>query len=145
MEYSKSVPFAGQGARALDVARSTFVGQGFQIAASSDYELRVVGPGMNSTREDPLKGVSEASLVIRASTIEIKAALGGAQKMKTFLRLFPLGMGLLFLIAFGTLAAFLPNFRHWWVFLIPVLALSPWLFLAPMIARSIENKTKQAV
>ncbi|HUQ30808.1 MAG TPA: hypothetical protein VM095_01755, partial [Pyrinomonadaceae bacterium] len=46
---------------------------------------------------------------------------------------------------FGTLAAFLPNFRHWWVFLIPVLALSPWLFLAPMIARSIENKTKQAV
>lgn len=145
LEYSKTVPFTGQRARALDVARSAFVGQGFQIVASSDDELRVTGPGINSTRENPLKGVSEASIIIRSAAIEIKAILGGAQKLKMFLRLFPLGMALLFLLVFGVLAWRLPVFRHAWVFLIPVLALSPWLFLAPLIARSIEKKTAQAV
>jgi hypothetical protein len=145
MEYSKTVPFTGNGTRALEVARSTFMGQGFQIAANSDYELRVTGPGMNSTRENPLKGVSEASIIIRSAAIEIKATLGGAQKMKTFLRFFPLGMFLFFLIVFGVLALSLPDFRRPWIFLIPVLALSPWLFLAPLIARSIERKTTQAV
>lgn len=145
MEYSKTVPFAGRGAKAMDMARSTFVGQGFQIVASNDDELRVTGPGINSTRENPLKGVSEASIIIRASAIEIKAILGGAQKMKTFLRIFPLAMALFFLLVFGVLAWRLPDFRQWWIFLIPVLALSPWVFLGPAIARSIEKRTIQAV
>lgn len=145
MEYSKTVPFAGNKARALDVARSTFMSQGFQIVASSEVELRVTGPGLNSTRENPLRGVSEASVFIRASVIEVKALLGGVQKMKTFLRLFPLGMFLLFMVVFGVLAWRLPPFRQWWIFLIPALALSPWLVLTPLIARSIGKKTMQAV
>jgi hypothetical protein len=145
MEYSKTVPFTGRAARALDVARSTFVGQGFQIITSTDNELRVSGPGINSTRENPLRGVSDASIIVRASAIEVKANLGGVQKMKTFLRFFPLGMALLFLIVFGVLAVVMPQFRQWWIFLIPVLALSPWLFLGPVIGRSIEKKTTQAV
>ena len=144
-EYSKTVPFTGHEARALDVARSAFVGQGFQIVASNDNELRVTGPGISSTREDPLKGVSEASIIVRSSAIQIKAILGGAQKLKTFLRFFPMGMGLFFMIVFGVLAWRLPPFRHAWIFLIPLLALSPWLFLAPLIARSIEKKTEQSV
>jgi hypothetical protein len=145
MEYSKTVPFEGRGSKALDVARSAFVGQGFQIVAGGGDELRVTGPGLSSTRENPLKGVSEASIIIRASAIEFKAILGGAQKLKTFVRVFPLCMAIFFLSAFGVLAWFLPVFRHWWIFLIPVLALSPWLFLAPMIGRSIEKRTVQAV
>ena len=145
MEYSKTIPFTGHGAKALDVARSTFMGQGFQIVASTDHELRVTGPGINSTRENPLKGVSEATIIIRSAAIEVKALLGGAQKLKTFLRLFPLGMALFFLIFFGVLAWILPEFRRWWIFLIPVLALSPWLFLAPMIGRMMEKRTTQAV
>lgn len=145
MEYSKSVPFIGHAARALDVARSAFVGHGFQIVANSDYELRVTGPGINSTKENPLRGVTEALIIIRSDSIEIKAVLGGAQKMKTFLRLFPLGLALFFLIIFGALAWSLPDFRRAWIFLIPLLALSPWLFLGPLIARTIEKRTKQAV
>ena len=145
MEYSKTVQFIGHGAKAMDVARSAFVGQGFQLVASSDHELRVTGPGINSTRENPLKGVSEASIIIRGSSIEIKALLGGAQKMKNFLRLFPLAMALFFMVVFGAMAWSLPDFRRPWIFLIPLLALSPWLFLAPLISRSIEKRTKEAV
>lgn len=145
MEYSKTVPFTGHGARALDVARSVFVGQGFQIVASSDYELRVTGPGINSTKENPLKGVSEASIIIRSASIEFNAILGGVQKMKTFLRLLPLGLALFFLIVFGVLALSVPGLRQPWFFLGPALALSPWVFLAPLMGRSIEKKTTQAV
>jgi hypothetical protein len=145
IEYSKTVPFAGRAAKALSLAQSAFINQGFQIVASNDYELRVTGPGVNSTRENPLKGVSEASIIIRSSAIELKAMLGGVQKMKAFLRFFPLAMGLFFLLIFGVLALWLPDFRKWWIFLIPVLALSPWLFLSPMIARLMEKKTTQAV
>lgn len=145
MEYSKTVPFTGRGAKALDVARSTFIGQGFQIVANSDDELRVTGPGINSTRENPLKGVSEASIIIRSAAIEVKARLGGAQKMKMFLHLFPLGMFLVFMIIFGITAWRVPAFRQIWIFLIPALALSPWIVLAPLISRSMEKRTTQAV
>lgn len=152
-EYSKTAPFVGHPAKALDVARTTFMSQGFQIVASSNDELRVTGPGLNSTKENPLKGVSEASIIIRASAIEIKAMLGGTQKLSKFLRLFPLGMALFFLlvtgIVFGVIALTLSEFRQWWIFLIaalvPVLALSPWLFLSPIMVRWIEKRTVQAL
>lgn len=144
-EYSKTVPFVGHTAKALDVARTNFMGQGFQIVASSNYELRVTGPGLDSTKENPLKGVSEASIIIRASAIKIKAMLGGTQKLNKFLRVFPLGMALFFLLVIGVIALILPDFRQWWVFLIPVLALSPWLFLSPIMTRWIEKRTVQAL
>lgn len=145
MEYAKSVPFSGRAAKALDIAKSTLLPLGFQVVSSSDYELRATGPGINSTRENPLKGISETAITVRSSTIEMQAALGGVRKMKLFLTLFPLGMALLFLIVFGTLALTVPVFRHWWVFLIPLAALAPWLFLSPMMIRMIEKRTGQAI
>jgi hypothetical protein len=145
MEYSKTVPFTGRASKALEVARSTFLPQGFQIVASNDYELRVTGPGINSTRENPLKGISAASIIASTSVIEMKATLGGVEKMKKFLIFFPLGMAVLFLIVFGVLALTQPAFRHPWIFLIPILALSPWLFLAPLMARMIGRRTMQAI
>ncbi|MDQ3818686.1 MAG: hypothetical protein M3362_13545, partial [Acidobacteriota bacterium] len=141
MEYAKTVPFTGRPAKALDIARSTLLPLGFQVVSSSDYELRATGPGINSTRENPLKGISEAAIVVRSSTIEMQAALGGVRKMKMFLTFFPLGMALLFLIVFGTLALSVPAFRHWWVFLIPLAALAPWIFISPMMIRMIERRT----
>src|SRR5687768_6490824 len=104
IDYSKTVPFSGRAAKALSVAQSAFISQRFKIVASSDYELRVTGPSIHSTRENPLRGVSEASIIIRSSTIEIKAILGGVQKLKTVLRLFPLAMALFYLIVLGSLA-----------------------------------------
>jgi hypothetical protein len=145
MEYSKTVPFTGRASKALEVARSTFLPQGFQVVASNDYELRVTGPGINSTRENPLKGISAASIITGPSAIEMKATLGGVEKMKKFLIFFPLGMAVLFLIVFGVLALTLPAFRHPWIFLIPILALSPWLFLAPLMSRMIGRRTIEAI
>jgi hypothetical protein len=147
MEYSKTVPFTGKASKALEVARSTFLPQGFQIVASTDYELRVTGPGLNSTRENPLKGITEASIVIRpsASAIEMKAVLGGVEKMKKFLTFFPLGLGIFFLIIIGVTALSVSAVREPLFFLIPLLALSPWLFLSPWMSRMIAKRTVQAI
>jgi len=145
MEYAKTVPFTGKATTALNVARLTFLPLGFQIAANSDHGLRATGPGINSTRENPLKGISETTIIVRGSAIEMKATLGGVRKMKTFLTLFPLGMMLLFLIVFGVLALQIPAFRQWWIFLIPIAALSPWIFISPLMIRMIERRTAQAI
>ena len=145
IEYSKTVPFTGHASKALAVARSAFINLGFNIVTNTDYEIRVTGRGMTSTRENALKGVTEADIIIRPTTIEVKAVLGGAQKMKRFIRIFPLAMAVFFLIVFGVIAAIEPTFRIWWLFLMPVAVLAPWLVLAPLIGRSIENNTKQAV
>ena len=145
MEYAKTVPFTGSAAKATEIARSTLLPLGFQVVSSSDYELRATGPGINSTRENPLKGISEATIVVRSSAIEMQAALGGVRKMKLFLTFFPLGMALMFMIVFGVLALSVPIFRRWWVFLIPLAALAPWLFLSPMMIRMIERRTNQAI
>ena len=156
-EYSKLVPFTGSASRALDVAQSAFINQDFQVIASSDNELQVTGPGLSGTKENPLKGVSEASIIIRGSAIEMKASLGGTEKLSKFLRIFPLGMALFFLLAIGitfgmialTEGLTLSESRQWWwigltAVLIPVLALSPWFFISPIMIRWIEKRTVQA-
>lgn len=145
MEYSKTVPFAGTPAKALEVAKATLLPQGFQVIPGSGYELRAIGPGFNTTRENPLKGISAASIIVRSSAIEMKATLGGVEKMKKFLIFFPLGMALLFLIVFGVLAFTKPVLRRPTFFLIPLAALSPWLFLAPLMSRMIGRRTVQAI
>lgn len=145
MEYAKKAQFTGSAAKAMEAARTTFMQNNFQITANSDYELRVVGPGMTGTKENPLKGVSEATINIRSSEIEVRATLGGAQRLKNFVLFFPLGMALLFFVIFGVLSLSLPQFRNWMVFLIPVLALSPWLVISPLMAKAIEKRTIAAV
>ena len=153
MEYAKTVPFAGNAAKALNAAQTAFIGEGFRIVASRDDELRVNGPGLNGTKENSLKGVGEASIIIRNSAIEMKANLNGTAKLKKFLRFFPLVLMLLFSlvggIVFVIIALTSSEKPPWWVFLIivaaPALALSPWLLLSPMMTRWIENRTVRAL
>lgn len=100
---------------------------------------------MTSTRGNPLKGMTEGTFVVRNSAIEVSAVLGGVQWLKNFLRIMPLAMAVLFLVIFGVVAVFVPVFRHWWIFLIPIAALSPWLVLAPVMGRTIERRTTEAI
>ena len=143
--YSISVPFTGSAKRALAVAQSTLLASNFVVVSASETSLQVKGRGMTSTRGNPLKGLTEGTFIVRNSAIEVSAVLGGVQWLKKFLRIMPLSMAVLFLIIFGALAIFVPVFRNWWVFLIPIAALSPWLILAPVVGRSIEGRTREAL
>lgn len=152
-DYVKTLSFTGNAEKALETARTVFINQGFQIIESDGSLLRLRGPGLNGTKENPLKGISDALILIRDTTIEISAELGGVQSLSRFAKTFPLKMAAFFLvvfgISFGTIAYFQPSFRQLWIFLIvflaPLLALSPWIFLAPMMARRIEKRTIEAI
>lgn len=145
IEYSTSVAYTGNPKRALAVAQTTLVSQNFQITSIGEYELSAKGPGINSTRQNPLKAVTQASFVVRNSAIEFTGVLGGAEKMTRFLRIFPLALGAFFLLLWTIMAVAVPVFRHWWIFVIAVAPLTPWLVLGPMIGRSIQTRTRAAV
>ena len=145
IEYSTSVPYTGNAKRALAVAQTTLVSQNFQITSTGEYELSAKGPGINSTRENPLKAVTEATFVVRNSAIEFKGVLGGAERMIRFLRIFPLALGGFFLLLWTVIAITVPIFRHWWIFVIAVAPLTPWLVLGPLIGRSVQTRTRAAV
>lgn len=89
--------------------------------------------------------MTEGTFIIRNSAIEVSAVLGGAQWLKNFLRIMPLAMAVLFLVIFGVIAIFVPVFRDWWIFLVPIAALSPWLVMAPVLGRSMERRTIAAI
>ena len=143
--YSTSLPFSGNAKRALAIAQTTLLASNFVVLSSSETSLQVKGRGTTSTRENPLKGMTEATFIVRNSAIEVSADLGGAQWLKNFLRIMPLAMAGLFLVVFGILAIFVPVFRNWWVYLIPLAALSPWVILAPVLSRSMERRTTAAI
>ena len=145
IEYTTSVSYTGNSKRALAIAQSTLISQHFQVTSISDYELTARGPGVSSTRENPLKAVTEATFIIRNSAIEFKGVLGGAQKMIKFLRILPLAMGAFFLLLWTIMAIAVPMFRHWWIFIIAIAPLLPWVVLGPLIGRSIQSRTRAAV
>jgi hypothetical protein len=139
------VAYTGSAKRALAIAQSTLISQNFQITSSSDYELSASGPGVSSTRENPLKAVTEATFIIRNSAIEFSGVLGGAEKMIRFLRILPLAMGAFFLLLWSIMAFAVPMFRHWWIFVIAIAPLLPWLILGPIIGKSVQTRTRAAV
>jgi hypothetical protein len=62
-EYEYKIPYAGDPAEALDVAKITLLAQGFEIASLSRGELRAIGPGLNSTNQPALLRASVIMLV----------------------------------------------------------------------------------
>jgi hypothetical protein len=145
LEYSTSMPFTGNAKRALAVAQSALLASNFVVVSASDFELLVKCRGTTSTRENPLKGMTEGRFTVRNSAIDVSAVLGGAQWLRNFLRIMPLAMAAFFISVFGILAIFLPDMRRWWIFPIPIAVLSPWVVLAPVLGRSMERRTTAAI
>lgn len=153
-DYLKTVTFAGRADAVLKTAQAAFINQNFEIVESSPQILRVHGRRkLNSTDENPLRGVSEAAFIARGATIEITARFDAARSLSRFAKYFPilLGFGLFFVFGatFGAIAYFQPSFREPWIFLstfgIIVVSLLPSLVLSPWTARRIEKNTRDAL
>ena len=56
--YEYSTPFRGDPDAALTLAKAALLAQGFEILPGSSAELRAKGPGMRSTQQSALLGVS---------------------------------------------------------------------------------------
>ena len=135
--HKSSIPFRGRVEAAFDVARTALVAMGFEIRDDTASSLRATGPGMHSTHQPALLGVSELRLRATASAISATAILGGAAKMKAFVYLFPPGLSRALLVGANLSGMQVPWLSLLWV--------APWAVVAPVCGWAIERRTTKAV
>jgi len=135
--YEYSTAFRGDPDRAFARAKDVLLAQGFEILPGSSAELRATGPGMRSTRQPALLGVSELRFQISASLLTVSATLGGVSRVKAFVTLFPVGLILALVVLFAALGQGVSYLG---------LGLAvPWLIISPLMAALIERRTMRAV
>lgn len=158
--FSASSTTQGTSSGVLEFAISTLTNNGFAITHRDAKSVSLTGPGLNSTRQNPILGASKITLRLRENTIAADAELGGVDRMRRFLMRFPfllgLGLGLFFCVGGGVLfgqqfgAGFgMPGAQGWkWVLLTvggAMLPVAPWLILSPIMANSIRRRTESAI
>jgi hypothetical protein len=135
--YEYSTPFRGDPEAAFTLAKTALLALGFEILPGSSAELRAEGPGMRSTRQSALLGVSEFRFQIAASTLTASATLGGVATMRAFVTLFPPGLILSLVVLFAVLGHGISVLGLWLA--------APWLVISPLMAVLIERRTTRAV
>lgn len=162
MAYSNSIAFTGDAQRLLAAATTILMTHGFAVVYQDDHEIEFAGPGLKSTRQNPILGAS--TVIIRANhgRLSIEAEYGGVESLRRFMFRFPLLLGLGLGSAFAVMmTAMLVVIRLtgvrfdfgapivWWLpilALLPaLLAVSPWVVLAPWIRHHLERKTTVAI
>lgn len=148
------------GGDAIQAAVDALAHQGFRIEQDKGKSATLVGPGMHSTRQNPLVGASEITLRVEGGMLHAEAELGGVDTMRRFLFRFPLllglGLGLTFAVAGGLAGGrafgggfgvpWAPGWR--WLLLglaAGLLPVAPWLVLSPLMARRIRRRTESAI
>ncbi len=158
--FVTSARITGTNDAVLQTALMVLTGQGFAIKDRSALSADLTGPGLNSTRQNPLLGASKIHLEIADQELRLAAELGGVETMHRFLKYFPillgLGLGVVFAVGGGFLFGqqFGVGFGVPWVqgwrwlvmaFAGALLPVSPWLFLSPMMSRMILHRTQNAL
>jgi hypothetical protein len=145
--HENSAPFAGDPTKALDFALGVLAGQGFRLTYRTPTSIAAVGPGMNNTRESPLRGASAVRLESRPGRLALNAELGGVEWMGKFLTWFPnilcFGLGVVLTIVF-----LLTMGPGWWIAIVACVVAADgmlWLLLGPFIAKHLEAKTRNAL
>lgn len=100
MDYERSVSVRENPAKALDMMRLAFAQQGFRLQEVDRTTFEVTGPGMNSNRVDPLRGVSRGRVTLSGSELTIQAELGAVRNLQRFVRFFPTALCLVLFIIF---------------------------------------------
>lgn len=160
--YSNSVECTGDAQQILAAVSTVLITNGFSVVKQEHRQIEFAGPGMNSTKQNPLVGASEVIVHVDQGRLTVVAELGGVAKMQRFLIRFPLLLGLGLGLGLGTLSLiFIACFQFWggnpaarfplfWlypalVFTIPVLAVSPWFFLSPWMGAKLQKRTTAAL
>ena len=141
--YEHRVDYSGSAEAAFEVAEKTLLPLGFEIDYEGSDTFEANGPGMRSTKQPPLNGVTHFHFTIGSKQIRLCAELGGVRKMRNFLYTFIPGMAILFVVMFGAMSiggAFPPSM------VLGVLApFAPWVFIGPIMVRWIRGRTTTAI
>ncbi len=98
---------------------------------------------MRSTKQNPLLALSKIEVKVHGSNLTALGSLGAGRRLMSIIMWMLIGMLAMFL-AGGGIAAALGKFQWVW-FVAPVLALSPWVVLLPILSRMIRRRASQAL
>lgn len=147
-EYETDCPLNATPDDALARAEATLSAVGFRIVDRPRSGLVAEGPGLNSTRQNPLLGATRVELTAGDRTLRAVAEMGGVDRMRKFLLWFPLllglGLGLLGLLVQLMLGVGVPN-AAWMLAALGPMAVLPWAFIGPWMAGRIVRQTERAV
>ena len=150
MEYSRSQQVAVDPERLKELAVQMAAAAGFVIEPPLGPAFELRGPGMQSSRQNPLCGASRMRWVQDGRTVTLEAELGGARWMARFVKVFPLALTLGLVVVLGIVFGFVlaPQQQIMTLATLGAIAVFDtviWLLLGPMMARGIENRTRQAL
>ena len=128
-EYNWSVPLKGKAA-----AKTILMGQNFRIVESTETELAGEGEGMRHSKEHPLRGATRIRVRVQGTHLALSAVLGGVNRMKWFLILFPPGLGIVLGVSFWLSGM---GVEPLWISLASV---CPWIILGPFIGGLIKKR-----
>lgn len=139
MDYQRSIT-AKDSRKSIDTAKTIFMQNGFAVTKKGDGEYEFSGPGMSSTKENPLTGVSKAHMRQTGHQLKLEAELGSVRGMQWFIWIFPFALGgILFLLFNVARRGESPiNWASLW-------AVSPWAILSPLMSRWMKRRTVRAL
>ena len=144
----------------LQAALATLTNNGFAILKRGKTSVDLTGPGLSSTKQNPLLGASAIHIELHGQKLDLDGDLGGVDSMRRFLMRFPFMLGLGLGLFFGVFGGFAFGRQFgvgfgvpwaqgltWMLFAIGIamLPVTPWLFLSPMMSKMIQTRTQNAL
>lgn len=160
MENSNTIPFTGDVETAFETASRVLMANGFAVTEQRDRLMEFTGPGMRSTKQNPILGASRIVMEADYDSLHLDAELGGVDQMRRFLTYFPQAMSAGFVLFFGVVMGFVfgqvfgmgfgvpfAQGWRWFLFVVPLATagLAPWPVLAPLMVRGIRERTVAAL
>ncbi|MFW5653667.1 MAG: hypothetical protein ACOC0P_06435 [Planctomycetota bacterium] len=142
MQYEDRVPYSGTPSEAVNAVANMIVPHRFHILKQTESVIEATGPGMRSTKQDPLTGATVIRFWVDDGEATLQAELGGVRFMQRFVFFFPMLLGVGLYILFAILS------RGQFQGPITLSVFGPmiiWLFIAPLPARSIISRTVRAL
>jgi hypothetical protein len=139
IQYNKTIQFAGDVDAAMTMAKTIFGLNGFNLNQTGLGRLCLTGPGMTSTKQNPILGLSRGELTFTGEALELTGELGGVAFMKKFLYLFPPALVVVMMVIFMFTNPDQP------VGFTPLWSVVPWIVLSPVLSKYIQKKTEDAI
>jgi hypothetical protein len=141
MEYQNAKHVSGEAAAAAKQIVDSLTAQGFRIAREQRGSVDLLGPGMQSSRQNPLVGASNVVVSSRRREVIVEADFGAVRRLIRTLGVVIFAMAILFFVMF----AFVVRPENWFVrFVVPVLPLAPWPILLPWMSWLFRRRTARA-
>lgn len=139
MDYTKTVPIAGDGRKVLDQARNTLIQQGFDVTPISAQRFEARGEKLLRNNHNPFHGVSRADFMIAGGMLTVDAAFGGVRRLRNFLIIFPPALALALAVTFTLVGNFAG--QPWYMpFLLALAPSVPWFIITPLMVYSFRRK-----